>query len=77
MRRLFKALAYAVVGYGAGALAGYAGVQLLSTNMHDRAVEAAMTGAFVTGPLVALLASVLGATLSMCRRDPRRQTDVS
>jgi hypothetical protein len=37
-------------------------VNLMSSNSHDRSVEAAMTGAFFIGPLVAVLAFV--ATLA-------------
>lgn len=36
-------------------------MQALSGNTHDRALEAVMTGAFVVGPLVALIAAVVGA----------------
>ena len=48
-------LGYIVGGFGGGAL-----VSLLSSNTHDRSVEAAMTGAFVLGPLVAVVAFVAG-----------------
>lgn len=44
-------------GYLVGALLGYVGIAALSSNSHDRAVEAAMTAAFVTGPIGALLAA--------------------
>ncbi|MBA4131896.1 MAG: hypothetical protein C0519_10775 [Hyphomicrobium sp.] len=43
------------VGYALGAVAGYAGVQVFSGNMHDKDLEAAMTAAFATGPLGAVL----------------------
>ena len=61
MRRLGFGLAYALVGYVAGGLLGYLLVQMLSTNVHDRDLEAAMTAAFVVGPFVALVAGLVGA----------------
>ncbi|CAG1009017.1 hypothetical protein BURK1_03605 [Burkholderiales bacterium] len=60
MRRLGIGLAWALAGYVAGALAGYALVAALSPNVHDRDVEAAMTAVFVAGPLAALAAFVAG-----------------
>ena len=35
-------------------------VTKLSSNMHDRSTEAAMTGAFVYGPALALIAFIVG-----------------
>lgn len=61
MRRLALALAYGIAGYVAGGVVGSLLVQALSGNTHDRALEAVMTGAFVVGPLVALIAAVVGA----------------
>jgi NhaP-type Na+/H+ or K+/H+ antiporter len=55
-----------VIGYVLGALAGYAGVQVFSGNMHDRDMEAAMTAAFATGPLGAALG--VAVALVMRRR---------
>lgn len=49
----------ALAGYALGGFGGGFLVSLLSSNRHDRSVEAAMTGAFVTGPIVALLALVV------------------
>ena len=46
MRRFATALLYAIVGYAAGAIAGYVLVQQFSPNVHDLSVEAAMTAAF-------------------------------
>lgn len=50
----------AIAGYALGAILGYGAISALSANTHDKSFEAAMTAAFVTGPLVALLA-VIGA----------------
>ena len=44
-------LGVAVIAYALGALAGCGLVTTLSSNVHDKSVEAAMTGAFVSGPL--------------------------
>lgn len=61
MRRLAIGLAYAAGGYVGGGVLGYLLVQMVSSNAHDRALEAAMTGAFVVGPLVAIVAGIVGA----------------
>ena len=60
MRRLGIGLLYAVIGYIVAAVAGYFLTGLLSSNVHDRAVEAAMTSAFVWGPLGAVTAFIIG-----------------
>jgi len=44
-----------------GAFGGGYGIYLLSANQHDRSMEASMTGAFVLGPLVAIVAFMVGA----------------
>jgi hypothetical protein len=64
MKRAVIVLLYAVGGYLCSAVAGYFLVGWLSSNMHDRSVEAAMTGAFVLGPLGALVAIVVGVIRS-------------
>lgn len=60
MKRLGTGLLYAIVAYVVAAIAGYFLVQQLSSNVHDAAVEAAMTGAFVVGPLGAVVGFVVG-----------------
>lgn len=60
MLRLLRALAGIVVGYLVGAIAGYGLTELFSTNRHDKALEAAMTAAFVAGPIGAVLGLVAG-----------------
>ena len=62
MRRLAFSLLGGILGYGLGACAGYALAARASSNTHDRPVEAAMTGAFVTGPLGAIVGGVMKAT---------------
>lgn len=58
--RLGRGLAGAVAGYLVGAVATYALVALVSSNAHDRSLEAAMTAAFVGGPLGAVVGLVVG-----------------
>jgi len=60
LRRLGRGLLWAVAAYLVVAVATYALVMWLSSNVHDRQMEAGMTAAFVTGPLAALLAFVAG-----------------
>jgi len=60
MRRFGFGLVFALGGYLVAAVAGYLAISLLSSNTHDRSLEAAMTGAFVFGPLGALAAFIAG-----------------
>ena len=60
MKRIGMAVLFAVVGYVVVAAASYFLVDLFSSNVHDRQVEAAMTSAFVFGPLGAAVAFVIG-----------------
>ncbi len=53
-----------LIGVGGGILL----VNLLSTNTHDKSVEAAMTGAFVTGPVAALLSFIVTLTYLLRRK---------
>lgn len=68
MRTLAWSLAALLGGYVAGALLGAGAVALLSGNSHDRSLEMAMTAAFVSGPIGA----VLGLATAYLRR--RRRT---
>ncbi|HEY8548405.1 MAG TPA: hypothetical protein VIL35_00500 [Vicinamibacterales bacterium] len=68
MKRLVLLALAAAGGYAAGAVLGYAGISVLSGNTHDRALEAAMTAAFVTGPAAAVVAVVIA--LAAGRRRP-------
>lgn len=54
---------YLVAAFGGGLL-----VAVLSNNPHDRGVEAAMTGAFVFGPLAAVLGFVFAFGVLRARR---------
>lgn len=67
MRMLMFALAGVLAGYLAGAFGGGVLIDALSANTHDRSVEAAMTGAFVTGPLGAVAGLI--AALLLARKN--------
>lgn len=64
MKRFGIAFISAVIGYFVAACASYALIGALSSNVHDRSVEAAMTSAFIFGPCGALLAFVFGFVLA-------------
>ena len=74
MRRLLCGLVWAVPGYVVGAFGGGYVISLVSTNTHDGSVEAAMTGAFVTGPLLAMVAFAVGAIRAGSGRSPANDT---
>jgi len=59
MKRLALVVLGAIAGYVAGAVAGYFAIVAFSSNTHDRSVEASMTGAFLFGPLGALVGMVV------------------
>ncbi len=60
LRSLAIGLAWAIAGYLIGAFGGGWLVTKLSSNMHDRTTEAAMTGALIYGPALALVAFIVG-----------------
>jgi hypothetical protein len=60
VRRFLIALFSGVAGYLVGAFGGGYLITVLTSNTHDASVEGAMTGAFVTGPLLGLLALIVG-----------------
>jgi hypothetical protein len=64
MKRFVIAVFGAIVGFIAFGLCAYAAIELLSSNTHDRALEAAMTAIFVAGPLGGIVGGILGARLS-------------
>ena len=71
MRRFWTGLLWALIGYVAGAFGGGLLVSLLSSNSHDRSLEAAMTGAFVLGPLAAVVAFAVGYVRAGLRQNGR------
>jgi Na+/proline symporter len=60
MKRFTLSLLCAIGGYLVSAVLGYYLIGQFSSNTHDRSVEAAMTAAFVFGPLGAVIAFVVG-----------------
>lgn len=60
MKRFGIALLFAVGGYVVAAVTSYLLTGQLSSNTHDRAVEAAMTSVLIWGPLGAVAAFVVG-----------------
>lgn len=64
MKRFAIALLGAIAGFAVFALCGYAAIQLLSSNSHDRGVEAAMTAFLVAGPLGGIIGAFVGARAS-------------
>ena len=61
LRRVGFGVLWAIPAYLVGAFGGGFLVSLLSSNTHDRSVEAVMTGAFVLGPLTGLIGFIVGA----------------
>ena len=53
----------AIGGYVLGFLGGMLAIETFSTNTHDKSMEAAMTGAFVVGPLMAVVAVIVTLVL--------------
>ena len=68
LKRIAVGLLFAVVGYCLGTFGGMMLIEATSSNQHDRSVEAAMTGAFVIGPLVAIAAFIAGAVWAKPKR---------
>ncbi|MCG3195818.1 MAG: hypothetical protein HUU16_13005 [Candidatus Omnitrophica bacterium] len=69
LKRIMVGCLVGLIGYLLGLGAGIWLVSTLSTNTHDRSVEAAMTGAFVVGPLFALIGFGLGIAYSGHKRE--------
>jgi phosphotransferase system glucose/maltose/N-acetylglucosamine-specific IIC component len=63
MKRFGIGFLGAVAGYLVVAFVSYFMIDWLSSNTHDRSVEAAMTSAFVLGPLGAVVGFVVGFVL--------------
>jgi hypothetical protein len=60
LARIGRGLLWAVAAYFAGGFIGYWLIMWFSSNTHDRSMEAGMTGAFVLGPLSALVGFIAG-----------------
>jgi hypothetical protein len=64
MKRFFFAIFWLVIGYFAGGLAGYWLAMTLSSNTHDKVVEAATLGGLFVGPLASIIACVVYLAIS-------------
>ena len=71
LKRFVFAVVASIVGYIVGAVGSYFLVEALSSNVHDRSVEAAMASAFVYGPLTAIVAFAATMIFGRSRRAPR------
>ena len=60
MRKFLFCLFGLIAGHLIGAGLGAAAIQLLSSNSRDKSMEMAMTSAFVTGPIGAVIGLVAG-----------------
>jgi hypothetical protein len=69
LRRLGRGFLWSIPGYLVGAFVGYWLVVGLSSNAHDKSVEASMTSAFIIAPLCGLIAFIAGVS-----RAPRPTT---
>jgi hypothetical protein len=58
-KRFLLIVGSGIAGYLVGAFGGGYLVSVLTSNQHDASVEAAMTGAFLTGPVVGLLTLIV------------------
>jgi hypothetical protein len=59
MKTFGLAVLAAIGGYLVGLFGGMLLIETFSSNQHDKSVEAAMTGAFVSGPLMAVVAVIV------------------
>jgi hypothetical protein len=62
LARLGRGILWAAPGYVVGAFVGYCLIIGLSSNMHDKSVEASMTSALIIGPLCGLVAFTAGVS---------------
>ena len=60
MKRAGIGVLCAIGGYVLATLVGYFLIVQFSSNAHDREVEAAMTSAFIAGPIGAVFAFIVG-----------------
>ena len=68
MKIVLVSLLAAVAGYFAGVVIGMLAVNLFSSNVHDKSLEAAMSSFFVYGPLAAILAFASALIYQLSRR---------
>ena len=68
LRRIGFGILWGFVGYLCGAFGGAWLVSQTSSNTHDLSMEATVTGALVIGPLVGLIAFIIGAVRAGSRK---------
>ena len=59
MKTFGLAVLAAIGGYIIGLFGGMILIETFSSNVHDKSIEAAMTGAFVIGPLMSVAAVIV------------------
>ncbi|MNL81300.1 hypothetical protein D3C87_2083730 [compost metagenome] len=59
MKIFFLSLLIAIAAYLIAAVGGYFLITKLSSNSHDKSMEATMTAAFVLGPIAAIIAFIV------------------
>ncbi len=77
LRRVGFGCLGSIACYFVGAFGGGFLISVMSSNTHDKSVEAAMTGAFVTGPIGALVGGILGAVLARSTKGPSENVEPS
>jgi ABC-type uncharacterized transport system permease subunit len=70
LKTIFLAILWSIPAYFVGLFGGLWLLPLVSGHTHDGSVEAAMTGAFVLGPLAALAGFTVGFLFHRSRRQP-------
>lgn len=58
MKTFGAVLLAAILGYVVGLFGTMAAIEFFSFNQHDKSLEAAMTGAFLGGPLIATISVI-------------------
>lgn len=58
MKIFFFSLLIAIAAYMLAAVGGYYLITKLSSNAHDKSMEASMTAAFIFGPIAAIIAFI-------------------
>ena len=71
MRRIAFGVLWAVPAYLIGAFGGGYLISVLSSNTRDRSLEAAMTGAFLCGPIAGVIGFIIGMARASRSRAPR------
>ncbi len=58
MKTFGVTLLAAILGYIVGLFGTMAAIEIFSSNTHDKSMEAAMTGAFLGGPLITVISVI-------------------